>query len=82
MERKFVVALSLSIGLHLALAVVLLSGDFSAPLKSTPKATAVEMKPIQAVVVDSSKLQAHINKLKNIYSIKVICTYKYCKHYT
>ena len=64
MERKFVVALSLSIGLHLALAVVLLSGDFSAPLKSTPKATAVEMKPIQAVVVDSSKLQAHINKLK------------------
>ena len=64
MDKKFVVALSLSLFLHLAMAIVLLFGDFSAPPKPTPKATSVEMKPIQAVAVDRSKLQAQINKLQ------------------
>tara|TARA_R110000737_G_scaffold73545_2_gene102275 strand:- start:4455 stop:5294 length:840 start_codon:yes stop_codon:yes gene_type:complete len=41
---------------------VLLFGDFSSPAKPTP--TAVRMEPIQAVVVERSKVEAQINKIK------------------
>jgi colicin import membrane protein len=44
------------------LAVVLLSGDFSSSPKPTPKS--VQIQPIQAVVVERSKVEAQINKIK------------------
>lgn len=48
--------------MHVALAMVLLFGDFSSSPKPTP--TAVQMEPIQAVAIDKSKVEAQINKIK------------------
>ncbi len=63
MNSTFSKALAYSLALHAALLLVLLLGDFSAtPPKPTP--TAAQVKPIQAVVVDRSKVDAQINKLK------------------
>ncbi|MFT6918408.1 MAG: colicin import membrane protein [Cognaticolwellia sp.] len=62
MSSKYSTPLALSFAIHIVLAVVLLSGDFSSPPKSTP--TSVPMEPIQAVVVERSKVEAQINKIK------------------
>lgn len=62
MSSKYSTPLALSFAIHIVLAVVLLSGDFSSPLKSTP--TSVQMQPIQAVVVERSKVEVQINKIK------------------
>ena len=65
MDKKFLNALIISVVLHLALIVVLFVGDFTTetkPQKST--AVAQEVKPIQATVIDSAKLQKAINKIK------------------
>ncbi|MFQ3195262.1 MAG: colicin import membrane protein [Colwellia sp.] len=62
MSSKYSTPLALSFAIHIVLAVVLLSGDFSSPPKSTP--TSVQMEPIQAVVVERSKVEAQINKIK------------------
>jgi colicin import membrane protein len=61
-SSKYSTPLALSFAIHIVLAVVLLSGDFSSPPKSTP--TSVQMEPIQAVVVERSKVEAQINKIK------------------
>jgi colicin import membrane protein len=61
-SSKYSTPLALSFAIHIVLAVVLLSGDFSSPPKSTP--TSVPMEPIQAVVVERSKVEAQINKIK------------------
>ena len=62
MSSKYSAPLALSFAIHIVLAVVLLWGDFSPPPKSTP--TSVQMEPIQAVVVERSKVEAQINKIK------------------
>ena len=65
MEKKFLYALIISIALHALLVVVLFFGDFTTetkPKKNT--AIAQEVKPIQATVIDSDKLQKAINKIK------------------
>ena len=62
MSSKYSVPLALSVGIHFVLAAVLLLGDFSTPPKPTP--SAVPMEPIQAVVVERSKVDAQINKIK------------------
>lgn len=62
MSPKYLTPLVLSFAIHIVLAVVLLWGDFSTPPKPTP--TAVQMEPIQAVVVEKSKVDAQINKIK------------------
>jgi len=59
---KYSTPLALSFAIHVVLAVVLLWGDFTSPPKPTP--TAVQMEPIQAVVVERSKVEAQINKIK------------------
>jgi len=61
-SSKYSTPLALSFAIHIVLAVVLLWGDFSSPPKSTP--TSVPMEPIQAVVVERSKVEAQINKIK------------------
>jgi len=61
-SSKYSTPLALSFAIHIVLAIVLLSGDFSSPPKSTP--TSVQMEPIQAVVVERSKVEAQINKIK------------------
>jgi colicin import membrane protein len=61
-SSKYSTPLALSFAIHIVLAVVLLSGDLSSPPKSTP--TSVQMEPIQAVVVERSKVEAQINKIK------------------
>jgi colicin import membrane protein len=64
-DKKFLNALIISLVLHVALVAVLFVGDFTTetkPQKST--AVAQEVKPIQATVIDSAKLQKAINKIK------------------
>lgn len=63
MEKKYIIALSLSILLHLGLAVFLFAGDFSVKHKPTPMPNA-EVSPIQAVAIDKSQLEARVNQLK------------------
>lgn len=63
MNHKLLVALSFSLSLHVALVLVLFLGDFSShPPKPTPNAS--QMKPIQAVAIDKSQIDAQVNKLK------------------
>ena len=65
MDKKFLNALIISVVLHVTLVAVLFVGDFTTetkPQKST--AVAQEIKPIQATVIDSAKLQKAINKIK------------------
>lgn len=62
MSPKLSSPLALSFGIHIVLAVVLLWGDFSTPPKPTP--SAVPMEPIQAVVIEKSKVDAQLNKIK------------------
>jgi colicin import membrane protein len=62
MSRKFAIALSLSFLLHVVLAAVLLMGDFDSHPKTPPKA--VQIQTIQATLVDRSKVEAQVNKIK------------------
>ena len=63
MTQSFTGAISLSVALHLGIAAVLLFGEFSAETpKPTP--TASPMQTIKAVIVDRSKIEAQVNKLK------------------
>ena len=62
MSLKDSTPLALSVAIHVGLAVVLLWGDFSTPPKPTP--SAVQIEPIQAVLVEKSTVDAQINKLK------------------
>ena len=61
--------LVLSVTIHVGLAVVLLWGDFSTPPKPTP--SAVQIEPIQAVIVEKSTIDAQINKIKKQEADKV-----------
>ncbi|TWX54613.1 cell envelope integrity protein TolA [Colwellia hornerae] len=62
MSRKFAIALSLSFLLHIVLAAVLLMGDFDREPKVAPKV--VQVQTIQATIVDKSKIEAQVNKIK------------------
>ena len=62
MSRKFAIALSLSFLLHVVLAAVLLMGNFDHEPKVPPKV--VQVQTIQATVVDKSKVEAQVNKIK------------------
>jgi len=62
MSRKFAIALSLSFLLHVVLAAVLLMGNFDHEPKAVPKVAQVQT--IQATVVDKSKVEAQVNKIK------------------
>jgi len=62
MSRKFAIALSLSFLLHVVLAAVLLMGNFDHEPKAVPKA--VQVQTIQATIVDKSKVDAQVNKIK------------------
>ncbi|MBA6388549.1 hypothetical protein H4J72_16740, partial [Colwellia sp. BRX10-2] len=62
MSRKFAIALSLSFLLHIVLAAVLLMGDFDSEPKVAPKV--VQVQTIQATIVDKSKIEAQVNKIK------------------
>ena len=68
MQQKYGLALALSVALHAALALVMFFGDFTNAVKPTPVAVNISevtpVKPIKAVAVDQSKLQAQVNKLK------------------
>lgn len=57
-------ALWLSIGLHVVLLAVLLSGDFSTMPKPLPAPSPQQAKPIEAVAIDKSQLDKVVNKLK------------------
>jgi len=61
-SSKYSLPLVLSFTIHIVLAGILLLGDFSSPPKPTP--TSVQMEPIQAVIVEKSKVEAQINKIK------------------
>jgi colicin import membrane protein len=61
-SQNYSFPLALSLAIHTLLAVVLLSGDFSSSPKPTPKS--VQIEPIQAVVLEKSKVEAQINKIK------------------
>jgi len=61
-SSKYSLPLVLSFTIHIVLAGILLLGDFSLPPKPTP--TSVQMEPIQAVIVEKSKVEAQINKIK------------------
>ena len=61
MSSKYSIPIALSLSIHAVLALVLLFGDFSSPPKPTP--TSAPMQPIQAVVIDKSKVEAQINKI-------------------
>lgn len=63
MDKKYRIALSLSLFLHTALAVFLLVGDFSSKHTPLPEAAA-EINPIQAVAIDKSQLEARVNEIK------------------
>ncbi|MGJ8694171.1 MAG: cell envelope integrity protein TolA [Thalassotalea sp.] len=62
MDKKYSIPLTLSVVLHLGLAIFLLAGDFSHEVKPSPK-PASEINPIQAVAVDKKKLEARVNQL-------------------
>ncbi|MBA6251661.1 cell envelope integrity protein TolA [Colwellia sp. MB3u-55] len=62
MSRKFAIALSFSFLLHIVLAAVLLMGDFDSEPKVAPKV--VQVQTIQATIVDKSKIEAQVNKIK------------------
>jgi colicin import membrane protein len=62
MSRKFAIALSLSFLLHIVLAAVLLMGEFDSKPKALPKV--VQVQTIQATLVDKSKVEAQVNKIK------------------
>jgi colicin import membrane protein len=61
-SQKFSLALGLSILLHAVLAAFLLFGDFSSHPK--PKPTPTPMEPIQAVVVERSKVAEQVKNIK------------------
>jgi colicin import membrane protein len=61
-SRKFAIALSLSFVIHVVLAAVLLMGNFDSKPKLPPKAA--PMQAIQATIVDRSKVEAQLNKIK------------------
>ena len=62
MSRKFAIALTLSFLLHIVLAAVLLMGDFDSESKVAPKV--LQVQTIQATIVDKSKIEAQVNKIK------------------
>ncbi len=64
MSHKFLNAFLLSVGLHITIIAFLILGDFTAKPKEVSFAVAEKVEPIQAVVIDSSKLKKAINKLK------------------
>jgi colicin import membrane protein len=64
-DKKFFIALMISIFLHVALVAVLFVGDFTTETKPKKNTAVVqEATPIQATVVDANKLQQAINKIK------------------
>lgn len=65
-ERSTLIkAIWLSLALHIGLLAVLLMGDFSSEIKPKKSSAITEQaKPIEATVVDASKLQKAINKIK------------------
>jgi len=63
-SQKFTTALLLSFGLHFIILGVLFFGEFSSTPKATPMPVAEKIKPIQATVVDASKLKREVDKLK------------------
>ncbi len=62
MSRKFTIALLLSFLLHAVLATVLLMGNFDHKPKPPPKV--VQVQTIQATIVDKSKIEAQVNRIK------------------
>ena len=62
-KEKYTVAIILSVSLHLALAAILLFGDFTTEHKPTPQLQAT-VQPIQAVAVNKSELESRVNQLK------------------
>ena len=62
-KNTYTVALPVSIALHIALAAVLLWGDFSEETNK-PKPSASVIQPIKAVVVDSKKVAAQVKSLQ------------------
>ncbi len=62
MSRKFAIALFLSFVLHVVIAAVLLMGNYDSKPKVLPKAS--PMQAIQATIVDKSKIEAQLNKIK------------------
>jgi len=63
-SHKFSIALLLSVVLHVSIVVFLFIGDFSSKPKKISMPVAEQVKPIQAVIVDQSKLTKAIDKLK------------------
>jgi len=61
-SRKFAIALFLSFVLHVVIAAVLLMGNFENK-PEVPK-TSAPMQAIQATIVDKSKIEAQLNKIK------------------
>lgn len=57
-------ALLLSVVLHAALLAGLLLGDFSTLPKAKPTPAKQSSEPIKAVVVDKTKLEQAVNKIK------------------
>ena len=62
MKNKYTWAFSLSLLLHLVLAGVLFFGDFTSDPKPMPKKSTME--PIQAVVIDKSKVDKKVAQIK------------------
>lgn len=63
LKNTYTVAFTISVVLHIALAAVLLLGDFSEETDK-PKPSAVIIQPIKAVVVDSQKVAAQVKRLQ------------------
>jgi len=61
-NKPFIYALLLSIGLHVTLVIVLFIGNFTSTTKPMP--VAAQIAPIQAVVVDQSKVEQQIKRIK------------------
>ncbi|WP_371373128.1 cell envelope integrity protein TolA [Thalassotalea aquiviva] len=61
-KQQYLIAGSAAVVIHLVMGIVLMmNADFTPPVKATPKK---EMQVIDAVVIDESKLQQHVDKIK------------------
>lgn len=67
MEKKYIVALTLSIALHLVVALLMGLGEFSSKPKPTSQQIAMQakpVKPIEAVAINKQKFQHQVDKIR------------------
>ena len=67
MQKKYIIALALSIVLHIVVALLMGLGDFSSKPKPTPQQLSMQakpVKPIEAVAINKQKFQQQVDKIR------------------